>query len=182
MCREARGLHLLDSLLSDVRSGLRLLRRNPGFAGLAVLTLALGIGATTVVFSVVNTVLLRELPYRDPERVVFLYEPLPGIPGVPLEAWAPVNGDFFTWQKESRSFASMAMFTSGGLNASLGDSAFRVTGSRVTADFFRVLGVSPALGRAVDNRDTEPGHGRVVVISHSLWRSRFAAGRDVLSK
>lgn len=146
------------------------------------MTLALGIGATTAVFGLVNAVLLRDLPYRNPERLVFLYELLPGIPNVPLEAWGPVNGDFFTWQKENRCFASMAMFTSGGLNASLGDAAFRATGSRVTADFFRVLGVSPALGRAVDSADTQPGQGRVVVISQSLWRSRFGADRNVLGK
>jgi predicted permease len=180
--RKVRTVELLDSLLLDIRYGLRMLRRTPGFAGLAVMTLALGIGATTAVFSLVNAVLLRDLPYRDPERLVFLYEPLPGIPGVPLQAFGPVNGDFFTWQKESRSFASMAMFTSGGLNASLGGAAFRVTESSVTADFFRVLGVSPALGRTVDNADTQPGHGRVVVISHSLWQSRFGGDRNVLGK
>jgi putative ABC transport system permease protein len=172
----------MDSLFSDIRYGLRLLRRSPGFASLAVITLALGIGATTAVFSLVNAVLLRDLPYRQPERLVFLYEPLPGIPNVPLEAWGPVNGDFFTWQKASRSFASVAMFTTDRLNASLGDSAFRASGSRVTADFFRVLGVSPALGRTIGNADTEPGHGRVAVIGDSLWRSRFGADRKVLGK
>jgi predicted permease len=181
-CREARGADLLDSLISDVRYGLRLLCRSPGFAGLAVVTLALGIGATTAVFSLVNAVLLRDLPYRDPQRLVFLYEPLPGIPNVPLEGWGAVTADFFTWQKESRSFSGMAMFTTDGLNASLGDSAFRASGSRVTADFFRVLGVSPAFGRAVDNADTQPGHGRVVVISDSLWRSRFGGNPNVLGK
>jgi len=180
--RKARRVNLADSLLSDVRYGLRLLRRSPGFVGLALVTLALGIGATTAVFSLVNAVLLRDLPYRQPHRLVFLYEPLPGIPNVPLEAWGPVNGDFFTWQKESRSFADMAMFTTDRLNASLNDSAFRAGGSRVTADFFRVLGVSPALGRTVDSADTQPGHGRVAVISDSLWRSRFGGDRNVLGK
>ncbi len=181
-CREARGADLLDSLLADIRYGVRMLSRSPGFAGLAVVTLALGIGATTAVFSLVNAVLLRDLPYRDPERLAFLYEPLPGISGVPLEAWAPVNGDFFTWQKESRSFASLAMFTSGQMNASLGDAAFSATSSRVTADFFRVLGVAPALGRTVDNADTQPGHGGVAVISQPLWQSRFGGERNVLGK
>jgi len=181
-CREARGVNLVHSLLSDVRYGLRLLCRNPGFAAAATVTLALGIGATTAVFSLVNAALLRELPYRDPEQLVFLYEPLPGIPNVPLEAWAPVNGDFFTWQKETRSFAGMAMFTTGELNASLDDSAFRARVSRVTADFFRVLGVSTALGRIVDEADTQPGHGRIAVISDSLWRSRFGSERSVLGK
>jgi predicted permease len=181
-CREARGVNLVDSLLSDIRYGLRLLRRAPGFAALAVLTLALGIGATTAVFSLVNAVLLRALPYHDPSRLAFLYEPLPDIPDVPLEAWGPVNGDFFTWQKQSRSFSGMAMFTSGGLNASLGDTAFRVTGSRVTADFFRVLGVSPALGRTVEHDDLLPGRERLAVISHALWQSRFGGARNVIGK
>ena len=181
-CREARTVDLLDSFLLDIRYGLRLLRRSPGFAGLAVVTLALGIGAATAVFSLVNAVLLRDLPYRDPGRLVFLYEPIPGIPGAPLEAWGPVNGDFFTWQKEGRSFASLAMFTTGQLNASLGDAAFSAAASRVTADFFGVLGVSPVLGRTVDNADTQPGHGGVVVISHSLWQSRFGGDRNVLGK
>jgi len=181
-CRESRAVDLLDSLLSDICYGLRLLRRNPGFAALAVMTLALGIGATTAVFSLVNAVLLRQLPYRDPQLLVFLYEPLPDIPNVPLEAWGPVNGDFFTWRKESRSFESMAMFTTDGLNVSLGDSSFRSNGSRVTADFFRALGVSPALGRAVDSADTQPGHERVAVISDALWRSQFGKVRDVFGK
>jgi predicted permease len=178
-------MRVTSEAVSDIRYGLRLLSRSPGLAALSVVTLALGIGATTAVFSLVNAVLLRELPYRDPERLVFLYEPIPGIPGAPLEAWGPVNGDFFTWQKESRSFASMAMFTSNGLNASLPDArdgAFRATGSRVTADFFRVLGVSPALGRTIDDADTQPGHGGVVVIGHSLWQARFGSDANVLAK
>ena len=181
-CREAIGTDLLDSLLSDIRYSLRLLRRTPGFTGLAIVTLALGIGATTAVFSLVNAVLLRDLPYRDPDRLAFLYEPIPDIPGVPLEAWAPVNGDFSTWQDENGSFTSMAMFTCDGLNASLGDTAFRASGSRVTADFFGLLGIPPTLGRTVDSADTEPGHERVVVISHALWQSRFGGDRDVLGK
>ncbi|HTA43616.1 MAG TPA: ABC transporter permease [Bryobacteraceae bacterium] len=180
-CRDVRGANLMHSLLSDIRYGQRLLRRSPGFAGLAVLTLALGIGATTAVFSLVNAVLLRDLPYRDPQRLVFLYEPLP-IPGAPLEAWGPVNADFFTWQKESRSYASLAMFTTGGFNASLNDSAFRAAGSRVTADFFRVLGVSPALGRTLNDADTQPGNGAFVVISHALWQSRFGGDPGVLGR
>lgn len=144
-CREARRVELLDSFFGDVRFGLRLLRRSRSFAGLAVFTLALGIGigAATAVFSLVNAVLLRELPYPHPDRLMFLYEPIPGIPNAPLEAWGPVNGDFFTWRKESRSFSEMAMFTTDGLNASSGDPAFRAGGSRVTTDFFRVLGVLP---------------------------------------
>jgi hypothetical protein len=97
---------MIETLLRDVTHGLRMLRKNPGFAALAVLTLALGIGATTAVFSLVNAVLLRALPYRNPERLVFLFEPVPRIPGVPLEAFGPFNAEFYDWQKQSRSFAS----------------------------------------------------------------------------
>jgi predicted permease len=181
-CREARGLGVLESLAADLRHGWRLLRRDRGFAALAVLTLALGIGATTVVFSVVNAVLLRDLPYRDPERLVFLYEPLPGIPNVPLEAWGPNNGDFAEWQRQSRFLSGMALFTTNAWNASAGGETFRATGSRVTGDFFRVLGVAPALGRAVEARDTEPGKPRVAVLGDVLWRSRFGGDRGVLGK
>ena len=181
-CRDALGADLVRSLAADIAYGLRLLRRSPGFAALAVLTLALGIGATTAVFSVVNAVLLRDLPYRDPQRLVFLYEPLPGIPNVPLEAWGPDNGDFFTWQKQSRSFASLAMFTTNHLNLSSGGDAFPVNASRVTADFFTILGIAPELGRVVAAADTEPGKGLIAVISHSLWQSRFGGDRGVLGK
>lgn len=178
----ARTGGFAESLAADIRYGLRLLRRTPGFTALAVLIMALGIGATSAVFSVVNAVLLRELPYQDSDRLVFLYEVLPNIPDVPLEAWGPVNGDFYEWQKQSHSFKSMALFTTDRFNASAGDNAFPATGSRVTADFFEVLGVSPALGRAVHRGDTEPGKPSVAVISDALWRSRFGGDRGVLGK
>lgn len=172
----------LESAWRDVVFAVRVLRARPGFTAISVLTLALGIGATTAVFSVINTALLRDLPYRDPDRLVFLYEQLPGIPNVPLEAWGPVNGDFFTWRKQSRSFSSMAMFTTDRLNVAAPDTTFRADGSRVTGDFFRVLGVSPTLGRAVDEADTEAGNGDVVVISRALWQSRFGGNENVLGK
>jgi len=181
-CRDASGASVLESLLHDVGYGMRLLRRSPGFAAVAVFTLALGIGATTAVFSLVNAVLLRALPYGDPERLVYLYEKLPDIPNVPLEAWAPVNADFYEWQKQSRSFAAMALFTTDSLNAAMEDVTFRAAGSRVTGEFFRVLGVAPEIGRTVDNSDDQPGKGRVAVISHALWQSRFNGDRSVLGR
>ena len=109
----------MQSLLRDFGHGLRMLRKNPGFAALAVMTLALGIGATTAVFSLVNAVLLRALPYRDPDRLVFLFEPNPHFPDVPLEAWGPFNADFYDWQKQSRSFTKLALFTNDRLNLSV---------------------------------------------------------------
>ena len=154
-CRDARGADLLESLLRDLSHGARMLRKNPGFAALAVMTLALGIGATTAVFSLVNAVLVRALPYRDPERLVFLFEPNPHIPGVPLEAWGPFNADFYDWQKQSRSFTDLALFTNDRLNLSVNGTGVRVDGSRVTGEFFQILGIAPELGRAVAADDDQ---------------------------
>lgn len=181
-CREARGAGLLEFLLADLRYGLRVLRKNPGFASLAVMTLALGIGATTTVFSVVNAALLRALPYRDPGRLVFLWEPNPHIPGVPLEAWGPFNADFYDWQQQSRSFAQLALFTVDSTNFSVNGSATLVGASRVTGEFFAVLGVVPEIGRAIQPEDDQPGHGQVAVISHALWQSRFGSDRNAIGK
>ncbi|HZU25012.1 MAG TPA: ABC transporter permease [Bryobacteraceae bacterium] len=168
---------MLESLLRDFGYGVRTLRRSPGFTAVAALTLALGIGATTAVFSLVNAVLLRALPYRDPAQLVFLWEPVPTIPDVPLEAWGPFNGDFFDWQRQSHSFACMALFTTDAMNLSTSGAAVRVRGSRVTADFFRVLGIGAELGRT-------PGLGDngVVAISHALWQRQFGGDPHVLGR
>jgi predicted permease len=181
-CRDARHASVFESLLRDSSQGLRVLRKNPGFSALAVLTLALGIGATTAVFSLVNAVLLRPLPYQHPERLVFLYAPIPRYPGVPIEAWGPFNADFYAWRKLSRSFDKLALFTTDGPNAALNGSAVRVSASRVTGEFFQLLGVAPALGRAIGTEDDAPGVGGVAVISHRLWQSGFGADRNVLGK
>ncbi|MGD0872235.1 MAG: ABC transporter permease [Bryobacteraceae bacterium] len=156
----ARGAALVESLTGDIGYGFRMLRKNPGFSILAVMTLALGIGATTAVFSLVNGVLLRALPYRDPGRLVYLWEPVPRIPNVPLEAWGPMNADFYDWQQQSRSFTNLALFSTDRMNLSVNDAAVRVNGSHVTGEFFHVLGVSPELGRAVDADDDQVGTWR----------------------
>ena len=181
-CRDARGAGVLECLLLDIRYGLRMLRKNPGFAALAILTVALGIGATTAVFSLVNAVLLRDLPYHDPQQINFIFEPVLHIPGVPLEAWGPNNADFYDWKEQNHSFSSMALFSVERLNLSVDQEAIRVGGSRVTGEFFQVLGVAPELGRAVGPEDDQPGKGQVVVISHALWQSHFGADRHVLGK
>jgi predicted permease len=168
--------------MRDIAYGLRTLRKKPGFAALAVATLALGIGATTAMFSLVNAVLLRPLPYRDPQRLVFLFVPCPHFPGVPLEAWGPFNADFYDWQKQSRSFTDLALFTNDSLSLSVNGNAMRVEGSRVTGEFFRLLGIAPELGRAIVADDDQPGKGQVAVIGHALWRSRFGSDRGVLGK
>jgi predicted permease len=182
-CRDARGSALLDALGRDAGYGLRIMRRNPGFAAMAVITLALGIGATTAVFSLVNAVLLRALPYHDPDRLVFLWEPNPRyMPAVPLEAWGPFNGDFYDWQKANHTLAGLALFTTDRVNLSVNGAAVRVNGSRVTGDFFHTLGIAPVAGRAVGNEDDQPGKGQVAVISHALWQSRFGSDAGALGK
>jgi predicted permease len=181
-CRDARGAGLLEDLWRDLSFGLRMMRKNPWFSLVAVMTLALGIGATTAVFSLVNAVLLRALPYKDPQNLVFLYEPNYHFTDVPVEAFSPFNADFYDLSRQSTSFASLALFTIDGMKLSADRVSVRVGGSRVTGEFFRVLGISPVLGRAVDADDDQPGRGRVAVISHAMWQSRFGSDRGVLGK
>ena len=181
-CRDARAANLLPSLLQDLAFGLRMLRKSPGFAALSVVTLALGIGTTTAVFSLVNGVLLRALPYRDPGRLVYLFEPIPHITGVPLEAWGPFNADFYDYQAQSRSFTSLALFTTDGGNLSIDGNAVHANSSQVTGDFFQTLGVAPELGRALNPNDDRPGFEHVAVISHALWQSQFSADPHVVGK
>ena len=168
--------------MRDLLHGLRLLRKSPGFAALAIFTLALGIGATTSVFSLVNAVLLRALPYHQPDRLVFLFEPTPRIPDVPLEGWSIFTGDFYDWKTQSRSFANLALFTTDRINMAVDGAAIRVSGSRVSGEFFQTLGIAPELGRAVSSDDDQPGREPVAVISHSLWQSRFGSDRAVIGK
>ena len=181
-CRDARGTRWLEELWHDFRYALRTLRKQPAFTALAAMTLALGIGAATAVFSLVNTVLLRALPYRDPQRLVYLWEPNPRYAGVPVEAFAPFNADFYDWQKQNHSFSNLALFTVDDMNLSIDGNAARVNGSRVTGEFFELLGIAPELGRAVGPDDDQPGKGQVAVISHSLWQSRFGSDRGMLGK
>jgi predicted permease len=181
-CRDARGAGLLEDLLRDLSFGLRMMRKNPWFSAVAVLTLALGIGATTAVFSLVNAVLLRALPYKDPQNLVFLFEPNYHFTDVPIEAFSPFNADFYDLKRQSASFAAFALFTIDGMKLSMDGAAVRVGGSRVTGEFFRVLGISPELGRTVDADDDQPGRGQVAVISHAMWQSRFGSDRGVLGK
>jgi putative ABC transport system permease protein len=181
-CRDALGAGVLEDLWRDLSFGLRMMRKNPWFSAVAVMTLALGIGSTTAVFRLVNAVLLRALPYKDPQNLVFLYEPNDHIPNVPVEAFSPFNADFYDLRQQSTSFAALALFTIDGMKLSMGGASVRVGGSRVTGEFFQVLGISPELGRTVDADDDQPGKGQVAVISHAMWQSRFGSDQGVLGK
>ena len=179
--RERRRLPWIDSLLQDVKYGLRTLRKNPGFAITAVLTLALGIGACTAIFSMVNAVLLKSLPYGEPQRLVYLFTPNSSLP-IPPDAFSPSYADFYDLKRESHSYASMSVFEQAAFPVALGGSVESVPAARVDEFFFQTLACAPELGRFIGTDDNQPGHDKVAVISHSLWRSMFAGSDDVLQR
>jgi len=179
--RERRSLPWLDSLLQDTRYGLRTLRRSPGFTITAVLTLALGIGACTAIFSLVNAVLLRSLPYGDPDRLVYLFTPNPHI-SAPPDAMSPSYADFYDLKQQGHSFASMSVFEQASFNLTWGGSVERIGAARVDESFFTTLQSAPEIGRAIGAEDNQPGHNRVAIISHALWHSMFADSTDILER
>lgn len=179
--RDRRTLPLLESVLQDVRYGVRSLRRSPGFTLTAVFTLALGIGACTAVFSLVNAVLLRSLPYGDPNRLVYLYTPNPRY-NLPPEIFGPAYGDFYDIKRDSRSFQNSTAFDQSVFSLAAQGAAERVSAARVDGDFFQTFQSSPELGRAITAEDNQPGRDKVTLISHALWQSMFGSSTDVLHR
>jgi predicted permease len=175
-CREERRGHWFEALWADVRFGFRMLRKNPAFTIVAVLTLALGIGASTAVFSVVNAILLKPLPYPNPERILIPWRlPPAGVNlGFPELPWGRVETEFLF--QESKTFQSLGAFKSDTFNLTGSDEPVRLDGLRASAGFFPAMGISPALGRAFTAEEDQPGHNREVILSGSLWRETF--GRD----
>ena len=167
----------MTTLIQDIRFAWRLMRRNPAFTCIVVLTLALGIGANTALFSVVHAVFLRPLPYPNPDRLVLLWGTAPNIPKE--EASLP---DYTDWKAQSRSFDGMAAvrFTNANINGE--GEPERVVGARVSHDFFKVLGVVPALGRDFTSAEDRTGAERVAILSHALWKRRFAGDESVIGK
>ncbi len=182
ICRDRRGLPFLETFLQDLRYGARMLAKNPGFTVVAVLTLALGIGANTVIFSVVNAVLLRPLPFPDQQQLVTIWKIAVHRPDAPILTSAP---NFFDWQKQANVFESMAIFDSAGRGYNLtADKAEpeQVQGLRVTASFFQVLGVRPLLGRTFLREEETPGRDHVVVLSYGLWQRRYHSDPSLVGK
>jgi len=177
------GPATLANLIQDLRYGLRMLRRNPLFAGAAVITLGLGLGATLAVFNVVNGVLLRPLPYRDPERINIIWFALRGDDGnvwkLPLS-----SGSYSDIERDSRSFEAVAAFRAWPYAIAESPEAERepVAGARVSPALFDVLGVSPAIGRAFTRAEAVPGGPNVALISHDLWQRKFGGNRDIVGK
>jgi predicted permease len=179
--RDRRGVLWLENLAQDVRYGMRTLRRAAGFTLTAVMTLGLGIGACTAVFSLVNAVLLRSLPYGDPERLVYLFTPNPNLK-IPAEVICPSYGDFFDIKRDSRLYANMSNFEQAMFSVGGQGQAQRIGAARVDESFFSTLESPPDLGRAIGPEDIEPGHDKVALISHSLWVSMFGAKADVIGR
>ncbi len=168
-------------LLSDLRYGARVLAASPGFSIVALLVIALGIGAATAIFSLVNAVLLRSLPYGHASELVYLWSPNPRFQGVPAEL-GPNIPDFYDWQRLSHSFESMTMLRQYAMNLVHGGKPSRVNAARVAGTFFVTLEAKPQFGRAIDTADDRPGYERVAVISHAMWLSLFGGARSAIGK
>jgi putative ABC transport system permease protein len=168
-----------ERLKQDVRFGLRMLKRNPAFSVVAVLTLALGIGANTAIFSLIQAVLLRPLPFPEPDRLVRIWERRPSS----REANLPISGhEFAAWKEQSHVFEKMALFTPGGATITGAGEPEQISLMRVSADFFPVLGVQPVLGRTILPGEDRAGKDRVAVLSDGLWRRRFSADRKIVGQ
>lgn len=169
----------MSTVWQDLRYAARMLRNRPGFTLVAVITLSLGIGANTAIFSVVNAVLLRPLPFKTPERLVSIYERRANSG----EANLPISGhEFAAWQHRTHSFDALTLIQPDGLTLTgKGDSAI-VTAARVSTDFFAVLGVPPFLGRGFVSGEDQGGGAKVVVLGEKLWRQRFGTDRNVIGQ
>jgi len=168
----------METLWQDLRHALRILRKSPGFTAVAVLTLALGIGANTAIFSVVESVLLRPLPYPDPGRLVHVWNSyLPQFPQVPNS-----SGDFLDFRRQASSFSDMAAYIDipQGFNLTGEGDPQRLEARLATSGLFPLLGVQPVAGRTFTAQDDQRGGPRVVVLSYALWQSRFGANRSVV--
>jgi putative ABC transport system permease protein len=180
-CRETLGTRLLEELWQDIRYGLRQLRRNPGFTIVAVLTLALGIGANTAIFSAVDAVLLRPLPFSQPERLVsVLSVQIPR--GNGREASYP---DFLDWRARSHAFDQMAVYRTENFTLKSGGEPAHISGAVVSADLFSLLGVTPRLGRTFLRGDDVPGSVNgtdAVILSYGFWQARFGSDQHVVGR
>src|SRR5580704_9725242 len=168
-------------LAADLRYGARMIRKSPAFTLLALFAMALGIGATTAVFSLVNAVLIRSLPYDQPDQLVYVWTPIPRLKELPTEM-SPSSPDFYAFQQSSHSFSDLTMFQQENLTLVRPGGGRKLGTARVTGNFFHTLGATPELGRAIDAGDDRPGHEHVAVISDTFWHSTFGGDPGVLGK
>jgi putative ABC transport system permease protein len=178
-CRDVRGVNLIETVHQDVGYALRMLRGSPGFTAVAILTLALGIGANTAIFSVIDSVLLRPLPYQNPAGIVMVWENNSQHPN-PHNTVSPP--DFLDWQSRNSVFAEMsALFDQRAILTGNGVPE-EVIVQDVSANFFSVLGVRPILGPGFTAENGKPGHDDVLVLSYGFWKERFASDPGIIGK
>ncbi|MHB8485188.1 MAG: ADOP family duplicated permease [Candidatus Acidiferrales bacterium] len=180
--REVWQWPAIESFFADIRFALRMLRKSPRFTAVAVLTLALGIGASTAVFSLVDAVLLKPLPFPHAERIVFPWRlPKRGLNfGFDTYPWGRV--DFLFFSRESKAFEALGAFQSDSFDLTRSGEPVRVDGLRASAGFFPSLGVSPSLGRTFTDEEDRPGNEHEVVLGDALWRQRFGADPGILGR
>ena len=171
----------MQTVLIDLRYGIRRLLKSPGFAVIAILTLALGIGANTAIFSIVYTVLLKALPYPQADRLVMVYEDV-RLPNYQNKRNEPSPGNFSDWMSQNTVFESMAAYRNRSFNLSGEGEPVRVEGELVTSGFFTTLQIKAAWGRVFVPQEDRPGNSHVIVISDSLWKSRFGSDSQILGK
>jgi putative ABC transport system permease protein len=169
----------MTNFMQDLRYSFRLLLKNPGFTLVAVLTLALGIGANTAIFSVVNSLLLRPLPYKDAQQLVWIWGTNPKNDIAQEVASAP---DYADWKSQNQSFEEMGAFSRTALILNADNEPERLIGGAVTDGFFSVLGVQPKMGRVFLPEEDKPGANRVVILSEGLWQKRFGADPNIIDK
>ncbi len=177
--REIKMGYALETIWQDLRYGARMLRKNLGFTVVTVITLALGIGANTAIFSFVNALLLRPLPYAEPDKLVMIWERRLG-EGTNSNVVAPA--DFRDWCARNQTFTHLAALVETSLDVHEGDEPERVTAGQVSASFFEVLGIKPMLGRSFLAEEEQAGRNRVVIIDHDLWQRRFGADRNIIGR
>src|SRR5271154_2238062 len=180
--RERGGWPLLESLTQDLRFGLRMLRKNPGFTAIAVLTLALGIGASTAVFSVVNAILLKPLPYANSERIYMPWWKAPPSLTQFTDKWPWSIRDFARFSQGARTFQYIGAFKSDFFNLPGSGEPERLDGLRVSAGFISALGVAPERGHTFQPEDDQPGKQHKVILSDQLWRDKFGADEGILGR
>ena len=177
-CRDVGVSHIIETFLQDIRYGLRQLRRNPGFTAVAVLTLALGIGANTAIFSVVEGVLLAPLPYHQPDRLAVIWEWNPQLKKVMAISYP----NFLDWQRNARSFDGVSAFAMQGFNLTSPGTPAHLNGMEISSGAFATLGVKLALGRDFTPQEDRKGGEPVAIISNRMWKSRFSGNPAVLGK
>ena len=180
--REAWGWSFLERLAQDVRFSIRMLRKNLGFTSLAVVVLALGIGANTAIFSVVNAALLRPLPYDQPDRIMQVWHTPPqrSFPGIKF--FAVSNANFLDWHSQQHVFEHIALYHFHGMNLTGTGHPDAINGAEVTPDFFAVMHAQPMLGRLFSPDEMQPGHDREVILSYPLWQSHFGGDPGVINR